>query len=207
MATRRTSRLRRHLPSIAALVVVLIALTSALIGGCIRRVAAPSDVAPAESPYSAVASWLEIDLPPRPSGEALPLPPNGLRLALYDNGRVWMDSALADGREDAVIEEGLEQALQALGQRTEPVVLLGVEDPLCSALQAFEERVLVAVGESRYALDSKDKSEPLLGVPLKDFCTSYLDEKQKGAAPLDADPPSEHGGLPAPSESSDLTSR
>jgi hypothetical protein len=118
-----------------------------------------------------------------------------------------MDSALADGREDAVIKKGLEQALQAVGQRTEPIVLLGVEGPLCSALEAFEERVLVAVGESRYSLDSKEKSEPLLGVPLKEFCLSYLDQEQEEAAPLDADPPSEHGGLPAPSRNSDLTSR
>ena len=82
-----------------------------------------------------------------------------------------------------------------------------MEGSLCSALQVFEERVLVAVGESRYELDSKEKSEPLLGVPLKEFCLSYLDQEQEGAAPSDADSPSEHGELPAPSGNSDLTSR
>ena len=117
-----------------------------------------------------------------------------------------MDSALSDGRENAVVEEGLEQALQAVRKRTEPIVVLGFKSGRCSTLEEFEERVLVAIGESSYGPKSKKKgkSETLLGVPLKKLCLSSSDDEAPES--LEAAPPSE-SVLQGSNEQSDLKSR
>jgi len=167
--------LRRHLPTIASGLVLLSAVTASLVGGCIRRVPAPTDDAPADSPYSAVATWRDISLPALPQSGGVPLPEAALRLAIGPDASIWMDSALVDGRESALIHEDLAPALRALEGRAEDIVLIGFDPSLCAALRPLGERLIVAAGTSSFKAEgtnSRAKAETLLGIPLASLCSA-----------------------------------
>jgi hypothetical protein len=167
------SFLRRHLPTIATGLILVVAGAASLIGGCIRRVPAPSDDAPAQSPYSAIATWREVSLPALPDSGAAPLPRAALRFALGSEGSVWMDSALVDGRNEATVHEDYDSALEALRARSETIVILGTDSRLCGLEDALRLRMIVAAGTSRFSAEGKEsraKEETLLGIPLRSFC-------------------------------------
>jgi len=163
---------------------LLVAAAASFIGGSIRRTPAPSGDAPADSPYSAVATWRDALLPDEgAASDGVPLPKAALRLAVGSEGRIWMDSALVDGREGAIVHEELKPALAALKSRDEPIVLIGFAPTLCPELLDVEDRLLVAAGTSRFDLEGKAKRatpETLVGLPLATLCT----EAQKLQTPL-----------------------
>lgn len=174
----RLRRLRAQLPSIAAALLLLAAAVGSFIGGCIRRVPAPADDAPTEAPYSAVATWRDVTIPPLPEGESgSVLVQPALRLSFDRQSRPWMDSALVDGRAGASIHEEVAPALEALLARSEPIVVIGIDGLPCSALKGLEDRIQIAAGLSRYSKegqelpgDSESGRESLRGVPLTVFC-------------------------------------
>lgn len=164
---------RRRLPALAIGAMLLTAAAASFVGGSIRRTPAPTSDAPADSPYSAVATWRNARLPSAPVSEGLPLPTAALRLAVGPEGRIWMDSALVDGREGAEVHEGIDSARAALKSRSEQIVLIGFDLALCPALLPFEDRLLVAAGTSRFNLQGKAKKakvETLVGLPLARLC-------------------------------------
>lgn len=169
------ARFRRRLPALAAGAMLLVAAAASFVGGSIRRTTAPPGDAPAESPYSAVATWRNAQLPGGAASEGTPLPRTALRLAVGPEGRIWMDTALIDGREGAVVHEDIESALSTLQSRNEPIVLIGFEPALCSALLPFGDRLLVAAGTPRFNLQGKAKrakAETLVGLPLAPLCAA-----------------------------------
>ncbi len=171
---------RRRLPALAAGAMLLTAAAASFIGGSIRRTPAPASDAPADSPYSAVAAWRDSRLPEGPISGGVPLPGAALRLAVGPKSRIWMDSALIDGRDGAVVREDIESALTTLKSRSEPIVLIGFDPALCSALLPFGARLLVAAGTARFNLLGKAKSskaETLLGIPLAPLCADPLKPK------------------------------
>lgn len=179
-------RRQRRLPLLFAGLVLLTTLALSLIAGCIRRVPAPTDDAPTPAPYSAVITWLDVELlaaaelghtpnaPPSETGT--PLPAAALRLAFAKSGRVWADTALTDGRQRARIAEGWEDALAMFVERQplgEPIVVLGFDERVCSLPKDLLMRLVVAVGQSSYekeGLKPRDGDRELAGVEVDSFC-------------------------------------
>lgn len=187
MSSISKSTLGRWLPALASGLLILIALGASFVGGCIRRVPAPTDDAPARSPYSAVATWRNVNLPSVPESGGAPLPGAALRLAIGPSESVWMDSALVDGRSAPVIEQDLASALRALSGRQENIVVLGFDPGLCSTLLPFGERVVVAAGRSAFSEpgnSARAKGETLVGVPLATLCPEPNPAQSATPSPL-----------------------
>jgi len=94
-----------------------------------------------------------------------------------------MDSALVDGREQAVTLDDLPAALKALGARTEPIVLLGFPTARCERLSPIADRISVAVGTSRFSEDGKAerrREESLQGQPFRAFCSTDPPDAEEG---------------------------
>lgn len=159
---------------------------AAAIGGCIRRYPAPAEPPEATMPYSAVATWRGIELPPAgdPPGPALPLA--AARLAIGPGHEdVFADTALLDGRDAARVADGREAALALLGEGDGPVVLL--IDPRvlgtggwdwCMHLVPLADRLVVAAGRSGFADGGPEERadvtassrDPLSALPLRALC-------------------------------------
>ena len=197
---------RRKLPLLFAGLVLLTTLALSLIAGCIRRVPAPTDDAPAPAPYSAVITWLDVDIPEssetglhsgtQPSEAGAPLPAAALRLAFAKSGRVWADSALIDGRQSARIAEGWSEAVAMFAERQplgEPVVSLGFDERVCTLPQDLLVRLIVAVGQSSYnekGLKPRDGDRHLSGLAADSFCPprASRSDRSPGPGPRDEGP-------------------
>lgn len=159
---------------------VALGLATLLLAGCIRRYPAPDGPAPTDTPYSALALYLEIDPPVR--ADAAPLPRAALRLAFGPDGAVFADAALVDGPEHAAITETWAGALALLKPRSGQIVLLTAElsPDRCTQLAPLAERILVATrGEdgSLYPIERREQAEgvsrdQLGGVTLAALCPS-----------------------------------
>jgi hypothetical protein len=137
---------------------ILVALV--LLPSC-WRYPAPTDPAPAPTPYRAMAAWLEIGLPAA-GPDAAPSSP-ALRLAVPRTGEPVADSSLVDGRREDGVALGWDAALALLVPRAEPVILLidaatSAEelDAVCLRTAALGDRRLRAVapdgdGDARFA--------------------------------------------------------
>lgn len=162
-------------------VLLLVAGVAATIGGCIRRYPAPTEPGAAPHPYSAIATWRRITLPPSPENAAA-LPSAALRLAVGPGmDQVFADTALVDGRDLGVTADGWGPALALLEARPEPIVLLGdpaaLNPATCETLAPLADRLIAAGGAPMYAAadavprDATDASaDPLGAVPLAVLC-------------------------------------
>ncbi len=171
--------------TILTVLLLIGALAAVAIGGCIRRYPAPTQPADATMPYSAIATWRGLELPPTTELSAA-LPLSALRIAVGpEPDDVYADSALLDGASEAAIAEGWQRATELLESRSEPIVLLVeralLEDPArspCERLQAHEARVLVAAGSSGHGADGPVKRaradglsrDPLGVLSLAEIC-------------------------------------
>ena len=171
--------LREKLPQLLALVVLITTVVLSLIAGCIRRVPAPTDDAPAPAPYSAVVAWLEIELPQAPKSVGQPpavLPEIAIRLAFGSSDRIWADTALMDGRDQAQVAEDWGSVVRLLRSRTErdeAIVALGYREQLCSLDEDIRTRILLASTAStkqQIGHDERLGDEALEAVPLTKFC-------------------------------------
>lgn len=157
----------------ARILLVALAITTL---GCIRRYPAPEDQAPAKTPYTALALYLEV-LPPI-AADAPPLPSAALRLGFHGDAEVFADAALIDGPEHAAIAETWPAALALLKPRTEPIVLLAsaIDAARCAQLAPLAERILVAHRGTDAPLhpieSSEDEADALGGRPLTELCVS-----------------------------------
>ncbi len=155
-------------------VLLLVAVAGATIGGCIRRYPAPAEPPPATHPYDAIATYRGITLPALPTGgqASEALPEAALRLAVGPGtGHVFADTALVDGREAGLTADGWSEGLALLADRPEPIVLLAHEAAMaplvCESLAPLRDRLVVAAGVSHY----EDGDGPPLGVvPLAAVC-------------------------------------
>ena len=190
---------RRKLPLLFAGLVLLTTLALSLIAGCIRRVPAPADDAPAPAPYSAVITWLDVEVPEsaeaglhsgtQPSEAGSPLPAAALRLAFAKSGRVWADSALIDGRQSAHIAEAWSEAVAMFAERqplSEPIVTLGFDERVCALPQDLLARLIVAVGQSSYddkGLKPRDGDRQLSGLEVDSFCPPRASRSDRSPEP------------------------
>lgn len=115
-----------------------------LLVGCIRRYPAPDEPARTDTPYTALAVYLQISPPVH--GATPPLPRAALRLAFGPEGAVFADAALVDGPEHAAVTETWAGALALLKPRSEPIVLLASElsAEQCRLVAVLSERIRVA---------------------------------------------------------------
>lgn len=163
------------------ILLAIAAVAAAFVGGCIRRYPAPTEPLAAPMPYSAVATWRQIELLPAPGDERLP--ETALRLAIGPNPeQVFADTALVDGREAGITADGWTDAWALVDGRTEAIVLLasaGALDPeRCRALTGLGDRLIVAAGEPANGDDGpKERTEepgtsrdPLSTGPLEAVC-------------------------------------
>jgi hypothetical protein len=158
--------------SVALVFVVLV------LAGCLRRYPAPDEPAPTDTPYTALAVYLEISPPVRPDAPALPRA--ALRLAFASGGAVFADAALVDGPEHAAVTETWAGALALLSPRSEPIVLLASElsPERCELLTSLGERVRVAVrptDASMYPIEKRAQAgegslDQLGGAELAEVC-------------------------------------
>lgn len=158
-----------------------ILLTLTLLGGCIKRYAAPDDPPDAPTPYSAFATMHRVTPPAGPSGA--PLPSVAFRLAITDAG--WLaDTVLVDGP-DGEVRDGagdVADALALFDSRTEPIILLldaaQVGSPeSCELAALLGSRAVLATGPLGYGRDAaaprtiEDAStDPLGGVSVSHAC-------------------------------------
>ena len=171
--------------TIVTILLLIGALAAVAIGGCIRRYPAPTEPVEATMPYSAIATWRGLQLPP--AAEPSPaLPLAALRIAVGpDSDTVYADSALLDDASSAAIAEDWEGAMELLEGRSEPIVLLvdrsllgSPERSPCRRLEAHSARVLVAAGSSGHGADgpveraSEDglSRDPLGRLSLAEVC-------------------------------------
>ncbi len=191
--------MQRKLPLLFAGLVLLTTLALSLIAGCIRRVPAPADEAPAPAPYSAVITWLDVELPTaaelglppitQAAAPNIPLPAAALRLAFAKSGRVWADSALTDGRQSAHIAEGWEEAVAMFVNRQplgETIVTLGFDERLCSLPKDLLGRLVVAVGQSSYnkkGLEPRDGDRQLSGIVVGSLCAPRSSQNDQKTEP------------------------
>jgi len=149
-----------------------------LLVGCIRRYPAPDEPAPTETPYTALAVYLEITPPIHPDAPALPRA--ALRLAFTGEGGVFADASLVDGPEHAAVTGTWAGALALLEPRSEPIVLLASElaPERCERLSRMAQRIQVAArtsDESMYPIEEREldvegSQDRLAGVPLAALC-------------------------------------
>jgi hypothetical protein len=154
----------------AAVIALAVAAAAIALPACIRRYPAPDEPLEPQMPYSAVATWRAIELPPPPGdGQAAaePLPARALRLAIGPGpGDVFADTAMVDPPESAETAEAWEAAIALLSARSEPVVVLAdpralaADASICSKLQPLAPRVLVAVGRSGHGEDGDEARVP-----------------------------------------------
>ncbi len=170
----------------AVTILLLLGTAAAVtVAGCIRRYPAPTGPAPASMPYSAIATWLRIELPSAPEADEA-LPDAAFRLAIASGGEVFADAALIDPAGTARIAEDWESALALLGTGSEPVILIATADTIapsrCAALRELGARVVVAAGTSGFSDDGPDKRplaggvsrDPLARAPLDLVCPPDL---------------------------------
>ncbi len=162
---------------IVTVLLAIAGIAAAFIGGCIRRYPAPTEPLPAPMPYSAIATWRQIQ-PPAADGDD-PLPLAALRLAVGPTGeQVFADSALVDGRDAAVTADGWTDAWALLSPRSEPIVLLATVGALsaeqCAALAGQGDRVVVAAGVPAYGADGPSERDAVEGASRDPLSTGAL---------------------------------
>lgn len=162
---------------VLTVLLLIIGIAAATVGGCIRRYPAPVEPKAATMPYSAIATWRRIELPPAPDGA---LPDAALRLAvgpLPDS--VFADTALVDGGEAGVTADGWDEATALVDSRPEQLVLIAAADVLdslrCEWLAGLGDRVVVAAGVPGYGDDAPDKREAAEGLSRDPLGRTGLD--------------------------------
>jgi hypothetical protein len=165
---------------VLTLLLLVLAAAATFVGGCIRRYPVPEEPPTAKMPYSAIATWRRVVLPPLPSEPGQALPDVALRIAVGPAAdEVFADTSLVDGREQGQSAEGWQAGLALVVARAESIVLIGAPDPAgCARLQPLADRLIVAAGRSGHGEQPPSKREraeglsrdPLGRIALESVC-------------------------------------